>query len=717
MDTPDEIERLKAKLRATEQRAERAEQQAELAEKQVERAERAAASALEQNLADFLLACHELYRLVKPVTDLSTATSGATTDPTHRWYPERIVLWEDFDQLQQEEWRSLNLNKSLWTDRRYPSAANLEFIGKSIDPIGSEDDLRYTERLTLENMVKTLFESIDFGPELAVRGDISFENQARFRRDGVYDVVRKTADMSVGRGYPRNTRADQYCVFRKKDEFARPIEAVEYKAPHKLTIEEISTGLKSEIWPERDVIDKDEDSFDFRCKNLMAAVITQLLSYMIDRGVQYGYICTGEAFIFGHIPHDPTTFQYSVNIPRDDCVSDSENRLERTAVAQVFAFTLQALRAGQPGADWSDRARAKLKRWKVEYLDVLARIPITERKSREASAYEPSVWLTSPKQRRPYKLRSGCNNSSPQHSTEDDDDPDDRSADTDSPSRTIASRTRRAAGRKTRNERPQRGGTHQQGENCASGDKISIEERPYCTQECLQGLCSGHPIDATCPNAADHGSQHMSRDLFLQLLRQQIDVDRGRQADCLPLYLYGARGALFKIRLSARGYTMVAKGMENAHQRYIIDECEVYQHLDLLQARDIPVCCGWLHLDRPYFFDGVPLDHFLITSFAGTSLVALEKAGEISEQLRRRLDRERIDKIQRIRALGVEHGDEAPRNFVYHSGTETLMIIDFDRSSINRRVPLGVLSPNRKRLACTAASGFRRKQRIVNQGP
>ena len=706
MDTPGEIQRLKDQLRATEHRAERAERQAERAERQaeraeqqVERAERAAASALEQNLADFLLACHELYRLVKPVTDLSTATGGATTDPTHRWCPERIVFWEDFDQLQQEEWRLLNSNKSLWTDRRYPSAANLEFIGKSIDPIGSEDDLRYTERLTLENMVKTLFESIDFGPELPIRGNISFENQARFRSDGVDDVVRKTADMSVSTGHARNTRADQYCVFRKKDEFARPIEAVEYKAPHKLTIEEISTGLKSEIWPERDVIDKDEDSFDFRCKNLMAAVITQLFSYMIDRGVQYGYICTGEAFIFGHIPDDPTTFQYSVNIPRDDCVADSENRLERTAVAQVFAFTLQALRAGQPGADWSDRARAKLKRWKVEYLDVLAKIPITERKSREASAYEPSVWLTPPKQRRTYKLRIGCNNSSPQLSTEDDDDPDDRSTDADSPSRTIASRTRQAAGRKTQNKPPQRRGIHQRGENCASEGKIPIEERPYCTQECLRGLCSGQPVDATCPNAADHGAQHISRDLFLQLLQQQIDVERGRHADCLPLYLYGARGALFKIRLSASGYTIVGKGMENAHRRYILDEYKVYQHLESLQAQDIPVCCGWLHLDRPYFFDGVPLDHFLITSFAGRSLVALEKAGEISEQLRRRLDLERIDKTQRIRALGVEHGDEAPRNFVYHSGTDTLMIIDFDRSSISRRLPLGVLSPNRKRRA------------------
>ena len=706
MDSQHEIRWLRAQLHATQQRAERAEQQAALAEQQaalaeqqVELAERAAASALEQTLADFLLACHKLYRLIKPVTNLSTATSGPTTDPTHRWCPERIIPWEDFHQRQQEEWRLLHLNESLWTDRLYPSAVNLEFIGKSIDPIGSEDELRYIERLTLENMVKTLFESIDFAPELAFQGDISFENQARFRSDGVDDLTQKTADVSVSKGYARNIRADQYCVFRKKDELARPIVAVEYKAPHKLTIEEISTGLRSEIWPERDVIDKDEDTFNFRCKNLMAAVITQLFSYMIDRGVQYGYISTGEAFIFGHIPDDPTTFQYSVNIPKDDCVADSENHLERTAVAQVFAFTLQALRAGQPGADWGDRARAKLKRWKVEFLDVLAKIPITERKSREASAYEPSIWLTSPKQRRPYKLRSGCNNSNPERPTEDYDDADDGSADADSPSRSIASRTRRAAGQKKQNERSQRHSTHQHRGNSAPVSKIPIEERPYCTQECLQGLCSGYPVDPNCPNAVDHGAQHISQEMFLQLLLRQINVDRGRQADCVPLYLYGARGALFKVRLSACGYTMVAKGMENALQRFIIHENKVYKHLESLQGRDIPVCCGWVHLDSPLYFDGVPLDHFLITSFSGRSVVALEKAGEISEQLRQRLDRERDGSIQKIRALGVEHGDEADRNSVYNFGTDTLMIIDFDRSTISRRVPLGMLSPNRKRPA------------------
>jgi len=79
-------------------------------------------------------------------------------------------------------------------------------------------------------------------------------------------------------------------VVRSRNGIARPVVAIEYKAPHKPTIDEIWTGLRDEIWPERDVIDRTDDTYEFMCKNLMAAVITQLFSYMIDKGVRYGYI-------------------------------------------------------------------------------------------------------------------------------------------------------------------------------------------------------------------------------------------------------------------------------------------------------------------------------------------------------------------------------------------------------------------------------------------
>ena len=98
----------------------------------------------------------------------------------------------------------------------------------------------------------------------------------------------------------------------------------------------------------------------------MAAVITQLFSYMIDKGIRYGYICTGEAFVFIYIPDDPTVVFYSVNIPSRDYDKDQENRLERTAVSQVCSFILQAQEDDPPSQEWMATAERMLKRWKLE---------------------------------------------------------------------------------------------------------------------------------------------------------------------------------------------------------------------------------------------------------------------------------------------------------------------------------------------------------------
>lgn len=51
---------------------------------------------------------------------------------------------------------------------------------------------------------------------------------------------------------------------------------------------------------------------------------------------------TGEAFIFLHIPDNPTIIYYSVRVLNLDVLDNdnNENRLHGIAVAQVFTFTL-----------------------------------------------------------------------------------------------------------------------------------------------------------------------------------------------------------------------------------------------------------------------------------------------------------------------------------------------------------------------------------------
>ncbi|KAK6206185.1 hypothetical protein QIS74_13604 [Colletotrichum tabaci] len=172
----------------------------------------------------------------------------------------------------------------------------------------------------------------------------------------------------------KGNRADQFCIQRTSDGRNIPAVAIEYKAPHKLGRNEVVTGLASEIQPERDVINKDGEGFAYASKALAAAVVTQLFSYMIGKGIQYGYVCTGEAFVFLHIPDDPTTVRYHACVPNLDVLDNDVNRLHRTAVAQVFAFIIQALRVEPPPPSWHDAAAA-LDTWAVEYDDVLRKIP------------------------------------------------------------------------------------------------------------------------------------------------------------------------------------------------------------------------------------------------------------------------------------------------------------------------------------------------------
>ncbi|GKU14114.1 unnamed protein product, partial [Fusarium langsethiae] len=197
----------------------------------------------------------------------------------------------------------------------------------------------------------------------------------------------------------------QFCIYRTSDDKNIPAVAIEYKAPHKLRRDEIVTGLVSEIQPDRDVINQEGEGYEFAAKRLATAVVTQLFSYMIGKGIQYGYIDTGETYVFLHIPDDPSCVYYSVCVPSLDVQDDDETRLHRTAVAQAFAFVLQAIRSPPPCQAWHDAAE-HLDTWAVEYEDVLRSIPVTDRKPRRETPYKAQRWKGFA--RSPIRTRSRC---------------------------------------------------------------------------------------------------------------------------------------------------------------------------------------------------------------------------------------------------------------------------------------------------------------------
>ncbi|KAF2241424.1 hypothetical protein BU26DRAFT_525246 [Trematosphaeria pertusa] len=707
----DERRRLEeAENRALDERRrlEEAENRAPDERRQREEAQRQAEKRVQgETLMPYLEACHSLSLALQVVTDLTRTTKGDTTDPDRRIYPRRIVRWDDFPARQEEIWNQLP-EASFASQHQFPTQHQLDYVRDIIRPVSSECGLRYFEHDTVELAVEKLIVAVNdnelLRDRLGLRGTVTFESHTNFgnnetnlskslqnmslseggARDGTSARPAPKAQ-SIMKGMGKGNLADNCCIYETSNGVRAPKTAIEYKAPHKLPQDVICTGLKSEIQPKIDVIDKDVEAYDdfqFASKALAAAVVTQLFSYMIGKGIQYGYVCTGQVFVFLYIPDDPSMVYYYVSVPNSDVLDDDANRLHRTAVAQVFAFVIQSLRAKPPSQSWIDAA-ASLDTWTVGVDDVLSRIPETVRKGKEprASPYKPSRWRGF--QRSPIRTRSSCkrpdNMSNPEDDSDDEDAP---------PSPTTGRSTRSGKKPASSSSIPsgrqgQRGsGDRQQG----GAGQTRIQDRPYCTHHCLLGLACGGPIDESCPNAGSHGSRHMDRAEFMPLVRTQLATDRGRDADAAPLYLSGSFGALFKIRLSAFGYTFVAKGVEGPGLKCLKHEERIYDHLRPIQGEYVPVCLGLINLVLPYYYDGGVFRHFLLLSWAGKPL----------HRCTDQIDKTRViaavaTAFTSLHRLQVLHGDAELRNITYDEGP---MIVDLERAKLCARGHLDSITPN-----------------------
>jgi hypothetical protein len=685
-----------------------------------------------QTLKQYLEACHSLSLAIQVVTKSSFVTRGNAADPTGRIYPRQIIPWNDFAARQKKIWNNFS-SGDFPSLPAFPSQHQLKYVESLLEPISSEIGLREFERDTVEIAVKKLVDKVYVDPQLrsllGLRGTVTFESHTNLGTtddnlasaqhmslsgagDGTAVALAlkapaapKTHHKARGKG----NRADQFCIYRTMDSQNYPVLAIEYKAPHKLSVEQVGTGLESEIQPDRDIINRDGQGFAFPAKSIAAAVVTQLFSYMIGKGIQYGYVCTGQAFAFLHISADPSIVQFSVCVPNLDVVGDDESRLHRTAVAQVFAFILQALQAHPPPESWHDEAK-KLGIWPVEHDDILAKIPESARKRKEpsASSYEP-LRATKTFSRSPVQTRS-CRQMDANVVRPESDDDEDPPSPTPNPSRTgrkvvpstgvggeKRGRGQGEQGQATNSNKQSRPLCTQSGEQGRGrGEhgqvvKPNIESRPFCTQKCLLGLAYGGPMDENCPNSDYHGQGHIDRLKFLHLIRDQLATDRGPDADCAPLYQHGARGSLFKVRLSTHGYTLVAKGVGGLDRACLQHENEMYNRLRAIQGKYVPVCLGSIDLVLPCHCGGGVYPHFMFLSWAGRPL---HECGDLVNKVG--VVKMFTTIFKAIHKLRILHRDAEPRNMLYDTNSGNLMVIDFERSESLSRQPSSSKSRIRK---------------------
>ena len=678
------------------------------------------------NLFEFLDACYtELFANLS-VSEKSSSTSGHPANAMKKIRPDHIRYWDSFALEQEEIWAAL-MASDFAEERHFMSSQTLKDIGAYVKrkPIGSELDLnsRHSQVIdsNVEEIVRMLYGNVELRTHFSLKGDVYFENHANTLSPeditGELESMSLTETDSLPKSQQHATKlrvpnpkaaarevmskrpsADQYCVYNVANEDGGqriPAFVVEYKAPHKVTLGHIYGGLCD--MDVDDVVKTSKSKHPSLChRRLVAALITQVFSYMVRLGVEFGCVSTGIAFIFLRIPDDPRTVQYYVSVPKGDVGestgwthdASSENRLHLTAVGQMLAFTLRALKTPPRSQIWRSNAASQLKTWTVSAEEILKKVSDDELSSDYQPPRKDDYIRMSPVRLRPRvnkvaktQCRSNLANVGHfdgENSDSDTSGPKDADPDTPCPPRGA---TRRSDRIQTRDSKTTK-----------SKSRTDNTERSYCTHKCLLGLVAGGLLDKKCPNVELHGegARHtINYRSFLQRMRQQLftNPDEGCEEFGRP----GSRGVLFKVRLLSHGYTMAAKGTASHFIPYLKHEASMYCKLQPIQGRHVPVCVGSINLKRPWFYQGfAEVVHMIFLSYCGRPIsqtAGLEKTS-LKGEIRRSL--------QAVHKLGVLHCDAEARNLLWHEGQ--VLVIDFERAKIvEQRHVLGDVSPNKTR--------------------
>jgi hypothetical protein len=700
-----------------QRRREEEQRRREAAEKAQVRAEE---STRKTTLPEFLDACHNhLHSSLTVQTDATLSTRGDPANANNKLRPEKLLLWEDFPAQQASIWDEL-MGSDFALERHFTSLHTLIESGEAIlrKMMSSELDLHLFQRSTVDDPVTSIIERLydqrTLRRKFGLKGSVQFENHANTLspetelEEGIGSMTVSGAprrrsprlqaqaqESSVAAPRARTVRssrprADQFCVYNTSTQNTETRVAAfitEYKPPHKLQLGYIYEGLE-DMDLEEVIQCRETDTPRDHFRRLMAAVITQAFSYMVKLGVEYGCVCTGEAFVFLRVPDDPRTAYYFLSVPKGD-VGDTTgwtsdlsgtNRLHLTAVAQMLAFTLRALQTPPRSHKWRAHAASQLQGWEVTYEDLLDTVPEEDAPSSEYRAPRHNEFL----RMSPIQLRrkhtpissSSCARPQDQHAASDEE------PDSDTPSRRRPSFSRLPRTHTTTSS------------SLPSRSSHRGQSEQYCTQNCLLGLVRGAPLDMLCPNVRDHGQSHHQIDAptFLTRIRQQLSDDL--DTDCKPVSLPGACGVLFRVRLRSHGYTVAAKCTPIDFVHRLQYESTVYDLLRPIQGIHVPVHLGNIDLETPYFYEGIcELVHMMFLSFGGIRI-----AQHLTAENRLSITKQVDCSAQAIHDLGILHRDLMPRNLLWNKETGQVMVVDFERAEcIKPRPVLGTVSANWKR--------------------
>lgn len=351
----------------------------------------------------YLQACHRLLHLPLTVETDVHLTSKGFTDSTDKFHPKFLRQWTDFPQIQKRYFDraySIFCPPGLPPPKSFTTLSSLEDIGSSYCHVRLSDEIRLRTYINVfmearvTNIINEIISSNQVTNEFHLGESVAFQshyNTLGDREEEVRDrqhlYIRQTF-FPQSRSYPQSSstpttiHADQYCVYKDHNVQRQLMLIVEYKPPHKYSLESLQAGFREMNIKEK-VVDrfripdkKAYEYFQWRADYISASVAAQTFHYMIENGLEYGYITTGETFVFLRVKsNDPQTLYYHVSVPKIEVNNESQTfELDRTSIGQVVSFILMASQSAPKGQTWRGEAKKQLKRWRVDHASILVQL-------------------------------------------------------------------------------------------------------------------------------------------------------------------------------------------------------------------------------------------------------------------------------------------------------------------------------------------------------
>ncbi|KAK6829337.1 hypothetical protein PG995_005377 [Apiospora arundinis] len=724
-----ERQRAEKEQQRAEKEQQRAEKEQQRAEKEQQRADISEEQTRPTTLDEYIVACHaSAFSRFTIEPDPQLTSRGPITNPRDKWCPKILRPWDDF--IEQQRIVFGILYDTFPTDSRVFENRNfLVGLGNRISQrlIADEKTLEYFLHNSVEDPVRAILQQLkrveEVGNAYQIGDGIIFENHPHAISDVAEEVVARETPASPPqtpnhRRDLHQLRPDQICVYRNDSSTSAlrtMVYVCEYKPPHKLTVAHLRVGLRAmNIYKEvvnRKLIPTSADPdarFQYHAEKLVASAITQTYHYMVEGGLEYGLLTTGEAIVFLKVDWaEPHTLYYHLAEPGPEVLAHPNNANICSAVGQYLAFTLMALGAPgerrQHGQEERGRAKNGLEKWAEDFETTLRSVPENERSAspENSSCYVPTTYeeVDRSPRRSPHLLRRRRRRSTdgvpkeqsrkdPPGSSDDDEEAAPKPPDTPTPAERNTGGARRSQRLAYR--------SHPRGSGA--------QEQSYCSQKCLLGLVQGGFLDMRCPNVtlhrkgdtSDRERHPVDHAEWLRLLWEQLEqsLDDG----ITPLGDGGARSVLFQVTHLAYGYTFVSKGTVQAFVQDLEHEAAVYQRLKRLQGVHVPVFLGAIDLRsmrKIYYYDyRVYVVHMTFLSWGGLSI-----AQSVNGDGQKALQYEAIRALQALHQEGVIHRDVRSANMLSNAETNGVMLIDFERSSLLQppRRPLAQLVPNKRK--------------------